>query len=103
MLQDLLLPDNVSATTSTSDAIAGASFAVHALPVQHSRAFLTSIKVSARHTLSVAARLCKHCVAMQGTKEHVLLTHMVLFRRSMHCSSRASHQVCVLLTRTVNA
>ena len=40
-----MLPSNVTATTSVAEAIAGARYAVHALPVQHSRAFLTSIKV----------------------------------------------------------
>lgn len=42
-----MLPTNVTATTSVAEAIAGARYAVHALPVQHSRAFLTSIKVCA--------------------------------------------------------
>ncbi len=42
-----MLPTNVTATTSVAEAIAGARYAVHALPVQHSRAFLTSIKVRA--------------------------------------------------------
>ncbi len=45
VFQDLMLPTNVTATTSVAEAIAGARYAVHALPVQHSRAFLTSIKV----------------------------------------------------------
>ena len=39
------MPVNVTATTSMAQAIAGAQYAVHAVPVQHSRAFLTSIKV----------------------------------------------------------
>lgn len=45
LLQDLTLPQNITATTSMAEAIAGARFAIHALPVQHSRAFLTAIKV----------------------------------------------------------
>lgn len=43
--QDFTLPDNVTATTSMAEAIADAQFAVHAVPVQHSRRFLDSIKV----------------------------------------------------------
>ena len=39
------LPHNISATTSMAEAIAGARYAVHALPVQHSRVFLQAIKV----------------------------------------------------------
>ena len=45
LVQDLTLPHNITATTSMAEAIAGARFAIHALPVQHSRAFLTAIKV----------------------------------------------------------
>ena len=48
VLQDLTLPNNITATTSMAEAIAGARFAIHALPVQHSRAFLTAIKVLLR-------------------------------------------------------
>ena len=51
-LQDYVLPDNVSATTSMEQAISGAQYAIHAVPVQHSRVFLESIKVST----SLAAR-----------------------------------------------
>lgn len=43
-LADFTLPRNVRATTDASEAIAGASYAVHAVPVQHSRAFLSSIR-----------------------------------------------------------
>lgn len=43
-LQDFVLPANVRATTDAAEAIAGASYAVHAVPVQHSRSFLASIK-----------------------------------------------------------
>jgi glycerol-3-phosphate dehydrogenase (NAD+) len=43
-VQDFKLPPNVRATTDASEAISGASYAVHAVPVQHSRAFLTSIR-----------------------------------------------------------
>ncbi|KAK9810164.1 hypothetical protein WJX72_005939 [[Myrmecia] bisecta] len=42
-LKDHVLPENVTATTSLAEAIAGAQYAVHAVPVQHSRAFLQSI------------------------------------------------------------
>ena len=42
--QDFTLPTNVRATTNASEAILGAQFAVHAVPVQSSRAFLKSIK-----------------------------------------------------------
>lgn len=45
-MQEMTLPHNISATTSMAEAIAGASFAVHALPVQHSRVFLQAIKVN---------------------------------------------------------
>jgi hypothetical protein len=43
-MQDFQLPRNVRATTDAAEAITGASYAVHAVPVQHSRAFLSSIK-----------------------------------------------------------
>eukprot|EP00775_Hariotina_reticulata_P003061 gene3061-3341_t len=43
-LPDFTLPSNVRATTDAVEAISGAQYAVHAVPVQHSRAFLTSIK-----------------------------------------------------------
>lgn len=42
--QDFQLPRNVRATTDAAEAISGASYAVHAVPVQHSRAFLSSIR-----------------------------------------------------------
>ena len=45
LLQDYLLPSNVVATTSAAEACAGAQYAIHAVPVQHSRAFLHAIKV----------------------------------------------------------
>lgn len=44
LLQDYQLPPNVNATTSAAEAIAGAQFAIHAVPVQHTRAFLEGIK-----------------------------------------------------------
>lgn len=47
-MQDFELPINVNATTSAAEAIAGAQFAIHAVPVQHTRAFLQGIKVSRR-------------------------------------------------------
>ena len=43
-MQDYILPDNVIATTSMEEAIAGAQYAIHAVPVQHSRVFLESVK-----------------------------------------------------------
>ncbi|KAL4423723.1 hypothetical protein ABPG75_001024 [Micractinium tetrahymenae] len=43
-LKDFVLPANVNATTSAAEAIAGAQFAIHAVPVQHTRAFLQGIK-----------------------------------------------------------
>ena len=45
--QDYELPPNVNATTSAAEALAGAQFAIHAVPVQHTRAFLQGIKVGA--------------------------------------------------------
>lgn len=42
--QDFTLPPNVRATTDAAEAISEASYAVHAVPVQHSRSFLSSIK-----------------------------------------------------------
>jgi hypothetical protein len=41
--QDFTLPRNVRATTDAAEAIAGASYAVHAVPVQHSRSFLAGV------------------------------------------------------------
>lgn len=38
------LPDQVSATTSAEAALKGAQYAIHAVPVQHSRQFLESVK-----------------------------------------------------------
>ena len=45
LLQDFQLPPNVTATTSAAEAISGAQFAIHAVPVQHTRAFLQGVKV----------------------------------------------------------
>ena len=45
MLQGFELPVNVCATTSAAEAIRGAQYAIHAVPVQHSRDFLHSIRV----------------------------------------------------------
>jgi glycerol-3-phosphate dehydrogenase (NAD+) len=42
-LKDFVLPPNVLATTSAQEAILGAQYAVHAVPVQSSRAFLQGI------------------------------------------------------------
>lgn len=44
MSQGFVLPLNMTATTSMVEAIQGAEYAVHAVPVQHSRAFLASIR-----------------------------------------------------------
>jgi glycerol-3-phosphate dehydrogenase (NAD+) len=44
LAQNFKLPRNVRATTDAQEAIAGASYAVHAVPVQHSRAFLSGIR-----------------------------------------------------------
>lgn len=38
--QGFVMPNNVRATTHAPEAIVGAKFAVHAVPVQSSRAFL---------------------------------------------------------------
>jgi glycerol-3-phosphate dehydrogenase (NAD+) len=43
-LPDYELPSNIRATTDAKEAILGAQFAVHAVPVQSTRAFLISIK-----------------------------------------------------------
>ena len=43
-LPDWELPAGVTATTSAPQAIAGAQYAIHAVPVQHTRAFLKTIK-----------------------------------------------------------
>ena len=43
--QEFTLPGNLKATTSVAEALTDAQFAVHAVPVQHSRRFLSSIKV----------------------------------------------------------
>ena len=45
-MQEYTLPNNVVATTSFVEAIQGAQYAIHAVPVQHSRKFLESIAVS---------------------------------------------------------
>lgn len=68
LLQDLTLPQNITATTSMAEAIAGARFAIHALPVQHSRAFLTAIKVLLRfgcdHHLHSSQSVIAACMHM---------------------------------------
>jgi glycerol-3-phosphate dehydrogenase (NAD+) len=43
-LPDATLPLNVRASADPAEAIGGAQYALHAVPVQHSRAFLSSIK-----------------------------------------------------------
>eukprot|EP00887_Chlorella_sp_A99_P002500 scaffold6.g2500.t1 len=42
--KDFNLPPNITATTSAPEAVLGAQCAIHAVPVQHSRAFLEGIK-----------------------------------------------------------
>lgn len=44
-LPDWRLPRNIRATTAAREAIEGAQYAVHAVPVQQTRSFLQSIKV----------------------------------------------------------
>jgi hypothetical protein len=62
LLQDYQLPLNVNATTSAAEAIAGAQFAIHAVPVQHTRAFLEGIKARMGRLGSVQGFLCwLHC------------------------------------------
>ena len=46
VLQGYELPGNIVATTSAGEAIEHAQYAVHAVPVQHSREFLAGIVVS---------------------------------------------------------
>jgi glycerol-3-phosphate dehydrogenase (NAD+) len=43
-LREYMLPGNIRSTTNANEAIHGAQFAVHAVPVQSSRSFLKSIK-----------------------------------------------------------
>lgn len=52
-LTDFKLPTNITATTSLADAIRGASYAVHAVPVQHSREFLTHVKELLPHDVPI--------------------------------------------------
>ncbi len=42
--QEFPLPPNVRATTNAAEAITGAQYAVHAVPVQSSRAFLVGVR-----------------------------------------------------------
>ena len=60
ILQDHEMPVNVTATTSMAQAIAGAQYAVHAVPVQHSRAFLTSIRVGLRCLMQLPLPRLRH-------------------------------------------
>ena len=62
LLQDYQLPPNVNATTSAAEAIAGAQFAIHAVPVQHTRAFLEGIKARMGGLGSVQGS-CVGCIA----------------------------------------
>lgn len=47
-VQGYQLPRNVVATTAAQEAIEGAQYALHAVPVQHSREFLSGIAVWAQ-------------------------------------------------------
>lgn len=58
MVQDYMLPNNVVATTSSVQAIQGAQYAIHAVPVQHSRAFLKSIAVGFHPAIGFQAGYC---------------------------------------------
>lgn len=49
-MQGYRLPLNVKATTAAQEAIEGAQYALHAVPVQHSREFLSSIAVRPHST-----------------------------------------------------
>ena len=62
------MPVNVTATTSMAQAIAGAQYAVHAVPVQHSRAFLTSVKVGSPHLMHLRRPRKAH--AWSSTSQH---------------------------------
>ena len=52
-LPDFELPINVTATTSAVEAISGAQYAIHAVPVQHTRKFLQGIKELISPTLPI--------------------------------------------------
>ena len=52
-MQEYTLPINVTATTSFVEAIQGAQYAIHAVPVQHSRTFLQSIAVSNQQSRAI--------------------------------------------------
>lgn len=62
------MPPNITATTSLAEAIQGAQYAVHAVPVQHSRAFLHSIKARSRRT--TMPPLCSHLQLHQHQHQH---------------------------------
>ena len=57
-MQEYTLPINVVATTSFVEAIQGAQYAIHAVPVQHSRKFLESIAVSISPVLPCTVSSC---------------------------------------------
>ena len=59
-----MLPNNVTATTSFVEAIQGAQYAIHAVPVQHSRTFLQSIAVSSQPS----------CIACTSWDAHAQMT-----------------------------
>ena len=68
--QDHTLPCNVIATTSLAEAISGAQYAIHAVPVQHSRKFLESIAVRGH----VQACLVSYHSFMWSLIKHALCT-----------------------------
>ena len=61
------MPANVTATTSASEAIAGARYAIHAVPVQHSREFLNNIKVKQTSLSALRGILVIHICYVSDT------------------------------------
>ncbi len=99
-LQDFTLPPNVKATTSAAEAIQGARYAVHAVPVQHSRAFLSGIRDVLPPNVSLRHHMLEH--AQAGVRILVLIAVVLLGNLLMHapCIStqkHASHSRCKLL------
>jgi glycerol-3-phosphate dehydrogenase (NAD+) len=66
------LPEGVTATTSAAEAIAGAQYAIHAVPVQHSRAFLASVRDLLPPTLPIVS-VSKGVEAATGQLLHELI------------------------------
>ena len=69
MLQGYELPHNLVATTSMSEAILGAQYAVHALPVQQTRGFLAGIKVPG----APVSTSCTQCCIASGFLQSCVL------------------------------